>query len=301
MRSAVLLAVAFGVSQIAAQEPAAPLRFDVASVKQHQERVDPFAGGFRGGMCIGTDTVVTTQGLSIRPSGPAPRPATTAQNPHPPGTCNFARITLDEIIAEAYGVARADVERLIVGGPSWLRQDHFDIEGRADAPRSHAELRRMLQALLADRFGLRVHRETREFDGFALQTVDGRHKLRAADDSAPTGTRLSAGSVTANAIELTRFAALLQRGLAKPVVDRTGLTGRYTFTMTWTPADDEEFVSRSFIAAAAAAGFPSAPVRNGSAASLFTALQEQLGLRLHPQKVPLNVLVVDTVSHPTPN
>src|SRR5688572_9496731 len=170
MKVAVAFGFALAIAAVSAQEPAAQLRFDVASVKQHQERVDPLAGGRRGGLCMGTDsTVVATGNLTIGPNGVVANTTTAA--PFSPGTCSFARTTLDEVIAEAYDVRRADVDRLIVGGPAWLRQDHFDVDARADKPRSREDLGRMLQALLADRFGLRVHRETREFDGFALQTV----------------------------------------------------------------------------------------------------------------------------------
>jgi len=299
MKVAVAFVFALAIAAVSAQEPAAQLRFDVASVKQHQERVDPSAGGRTGGLCVGTDsTVIATGNLTIGPNGVASRTTTAA--PFSPGTCSFARTTLDEVIAEAYGVARSDVDRLIVGGPAWLRQDHFDIEARADKPRSREDLGRMLQALLGERFGLRVHRETRELDGFALQTMEGRPKLRIADDAAAAGTRWTAGALTATAIPMTRLADFLQRGLAKPVVDQTGLTGRYTFTLTWTPADGESFVPAG-IAAGFAAASPPATRPNGSGPSLFTALQEQLGLRLRPQKVPLAVLVIDVVNHPTPN
>ena len=244
---------------------------------------------------MGTDSaVVATGGMTIGPNGVAP--ITTNDAPFSPGTCSFARTTLDEIIAEAYAVPRADVDRLIVGGPSWLREDHFDIEARADSPRSRAELGRMLQALLADRFGLQVHRETREFDGFALETVEGQHKLQTADSSAATGTRSTAGTVTATALPMARLAMLLDRRLAKPVVDKTGLTGRYTFTLAWTPSDEEVFLPPELLAV-----FPAPTVRDRSGPSLFTALREQLGLRLRPQKVPIEVLVIDAVSHPTPN
>ena len=300
MRVAVILALGFGIAPMTAQEPARPLRFDVASVKQHQERVDPFAGGRRGGLCAGTDSVIVASGgLTIGPNGVAS--ITRDDAPFSPGTCSFARTTLDEIIAEAYAVPRADVGRLIAGGPSWLREEHFDIEARADKPRTRGELGRMLQALLADRFALRVHREVREFDGFALETIEGRHKLQTADDSAATGTRSTAGTVTATALPMERLATLLDRRLTKPVVDKTGLTGRYTFTLAWTPADDEVFLPPGAATAALLASFPTPPVRDRSGPSLFTALQEQLGLRLRPQRVPIEVLVIDSVSHPTPN
>src|SRR5688500_14866193 len=106
---AVAYACVFGSASLAAQEPAAQLRFDVASVKQHLERVDPFAGGRRGGLCMGTaSALVSTGGLTIGPNGVVPTTTKDAAVPHSPGTCNFARTTLDEIIAEAYAVPRAE-------------------------------------------------------------------------------------------------------------------------------------------------------------------------------------------------
>lgn len=272
-------------------------RFAVASVKQHRERVDPLAGGRRGGLCMGSDTAVTAMGgLTIGPDGVIR--ATTGDVPFSPGTCSFARTTLDEIIATAYSVPRSEVERLIVGGPSWLREDHFDIEARADKPRPRADLERMLQALLAERFGLRAHRETRQVDGFALQTVDGQHRLRVAESSAPPVMRTSEGTLNATAVPMERLARFLSDGLAKPVVDQTELTDRFTFVLTWTPAEGEMFLATRFFLAT---GSPATPAPEGSGPSLFTALQEQLGLRLHPQKVPVAVLVIDAVNHPTPN
>ena len=272
-------------------------RFAVASVKQHRERVDPLAGGRHGGLCMGSDTAVTAMGgLTIGPNGVIR--ATTGDVPFSPGTCSFARTTLDEIIATAYSVPRSEVERLIVGGPSWLREDHFDIEARADKPRLRADLERMLQELLAERFGLRAHRETRQVDGFALQTVDGQHRLRVAESSAPTLMRTSEGTLNATAVPMERLARFLSDGLAKPVVNQTELTDRFTFVLTWTPAEGEMFLATRFFLAT---GSPATPAHEGSGPSLFTALQEQLGLRLHPQKVPVAVLVIDAANHPTPN
>ena len=291
----VLLIVAVGRPVVGGQDTT--LRFAVASVKQHRERVDPLTGGRRGGLCMGSDTAVTPMGgLTIGPTGVVR--ATTADVPFSPGTCSFTRTTLDEIIAAAYSVPRSEVERLIVGGPSWLRQDHFDIEARADKPRPRADLDRMLQALLAERFGLRAHRETRQVDGFALQTVNGRHRLRVAESSAPTGMRTWEGTLNATAVPMERLARFLSDGLAQPVIDQTELTDRFTFVLTWTPAQGEMFLATRF---RLAIGAPATPAPEGSGPSLFTALQEQLGLRLHPQKVPVTVLVIDAANHPTPN
>ena len=272
-------------------------RFAVASVKQYRERVDPLAGGRRGGLCVGSDTTVTAMGgLTIGPNGVVRVP--TSDVPFSPGTCSFTRTTLDEIIATAYSVPRSEVERLIVGGPSWLREDHFDIETRADKPRPRADLERMLQTLLAERFGLRAHRETRQVDGFALQTVDRQHRLRVAESSTPTVMRTSEGTLNATAVPMERLARFLSDGLAKPVIDQTELTDRFTFALTWTPAEGEMFLATRFLLAT---GSPATPAPAGSGPSLFTALQEQLGLRLQPQKVAVAVLVVDAANHPTPN
>jgi len=212
---------------------------------------------------------------------------------------------LKYFIKAAYGVQNAQ----IAGGPPWLDSQLFDVVAKSDqavaaegkdwtpAQRRSFELRGMLplQNLLADRFGLKVHFEDRETAVYALVVAKGGPKLQAAGTikdiygSTSAGIRgLGPGQLAAmqsTTDQLARFLdAFSSKELGRPVVDKTGLTTTYDFRLQWTPdpvgASDE----------AGSAG-----------ASLFTALQDQLGLRLEAQKAPVRTLVIDHVQMPSPD
>jgi uncharacterized protein (TIGR03435 family) len=193
----------------------------------------------------------------------------------------------------------------IVGGPAWLVTDRFDIEARASgtpgAPT--AELLTMLQSLLADRFKLTTHREMRELPIFVLERArrDGAlgKGLRpticpdiAEDLSKPqpcANISNGLGSLTARGMPFDQLTAYVSPFLNRVVVDRTGLEGRYDLELTWTPEPRVQTAS------------PDPPAIDPNAMSIFTALQEQLGLKLDSTKGKVEVLVIDTVAHPTPN
>jgi uncharacterized protein (TIGR03435 family) len=272
-------AVAFVVvsSALAAQS----LTFEVASVKQNRDD----SGSLRGGSCIGTNSTAVITTLSSVPADPT-------RSPMAPGSCRFGRTTLKEIVAAAYAVPRRDFERLIVGGPAWFDRDRFDIEAKAEKPLPQAELERMLQALLADRFGLRLHRETRQVDGYSLVAARGGAKLKPVESAAPGRIRTTRGSLTAVATTMARLAQVLSTPLGQPVVDDTGLSGSYDFMLTWTPSASETNLFSPL-------GGSTLP--DPGEASVFTAMDEQLGLRLQPRKVETEMLVIDAANHPSPN
>ncbi|MGH9237730.1 MAG: TIGR03435 family protein [Vicinamibacterales bacterium] len=267
-------------------------RFDVVSVKQNIDG----AGLITGGFCNGTDSSVAPTNITAVPNVAAPVGADRA--PVSPGSCRFGKTTLKEIVAAAYAIPRRDFERLIVGGPSWIGSDRFDVEARTEKPRSQAQLERMLQTMLAERFGLRTHRETRQLDGYALTAVAGQSRLKAAEPDAPSRIRTEGRvSLTATATPMTRLAQLLTLQLGKPVADVTGLGGRYDFTLNWTAGP---FEARPF-GPLPVGQPPSPPAADSTGPSIFTALEEQLGLRLQPQRIPTDVLVIDAARHPLPN
>jgi uncharacterized protein (TIGR03435 family) len=142
----------------------------------------------------------------------------------------------------------------------------------------------MMQAILADRFGMLAHTELREAQTYALL----QHGLASAGNLKPAnapcppecGMQISQGSVTARNIPLPQFAELLSQLTGRVVTDETGLTGRFDFEARWTPDSQQ------------APGDSDAP-------SLFTALQEQLGLRLEARRAPVPMLVIDSVNRPT--
>jgi len=196
--------------------------------------------------------------------------------------------TLRGLIESAYDVRDFQV----TGGPAWLTTDRYDVVARSqpgDPVTSRADdmkaTRLKLQMLLADRFKLTVHREMRELQEYALVTDKKGPKLvvaTAADAaSGRTGIQSSACHMTATQASLTNLAFVLSRRLQRPVVDRTGLTERYNFQLDWSSD-----VARCEDA-------------NENAPSIFTALQEQLGLKLDPIKGLVETIVVERAERPS--
>lgn len=202
----------------------------------------------------------------------------------------------------AYGISSSQ----IVGGPGWLSSEKFDISAKADdatvehmkaLSREHkTELQhQMVQQLLAERFKLAVHWETKELPVYALVAAKGGPKLTAAKDtSGGASTSSGNGKLTAKGITMTRLAQTLTRTLGlelgRDLIDKTGLEGRYDFVLTWSPQENS-----------AAMADPSNEIQTGSGSSIFTALQEQLGLKLESTKGPVATLVIDHLEQPSAN
>ena len=202
---------------------------------------------------------------------------------------------LKRLIAAAYDMN----PETISGGPTWVESDYYDIQALTPGQGrpSHDQQMAMLQKLLADRFKLIFHRERKEFSIYALETTKDGPKLKATTFSTSDPSSVGPGMVYPQRIvmpaknaTMNDFTSLLQRAiLDRPVVDRTGLTGRYDFSLEWAP-DETQFGGEL---PAASANAPSPP--------LFEAVQQQLGLKLEPRKGPVSTIVVDQVEHPTPN
>jgi bla regulator protein BlaR1 len=221
-----------------------------------------------------------------------------------------ANISLEKIIQEAYGVQANQ----IVGGPDWLKSTAYDVEVKinnseaskpeTDNPElgpSTKQSRQVLRSILAERFKLAVHNETKNLSSYVLVVAEDGSKLQPsqATDStfhaeAPRSMLMGssmrmkvddgqARALEARGIPTAAFASLLSRQLGKVVVDKTALPGKYDFTLKWTaePSATPENSTES----ADAAGDSSSP--------LFAAIHDQLGLKLEPQKAPLSVLVID--------
>lgn len=205
------------------------------------------------------------------------------------------------LIGSAYNVPPAYFETRIVGGPDWARsQDYrYEVQAKIDAQEFAAmqtmtpEQRKqriagMEQALLADRFKLKVHSETRELPAYLLVVAKGGPKLTPAKEGEPTmmaNTHASEqGTETkGTAITLDQFAHSLLLFGGRTVVNQTGLKGAYDFTLTYAREQPD-----------VAAGASDAP-------PLFTAIQEQLGLRVVPSKAPVEVIVIDSIDRPSEN
>ena len=206
------------------------------------------------------------------------------------------RVPLRKVIQDAYGSYN---DNLLSGGPPWLNSDKFDIEAKFSASEvpdfeklTLDQRQSALQALLADRFKLKIHHESKEFPVYALAVAKGGSKLLESKsethDLAGTVnchiTRSRTGILEVKECSMAGLTSLLRYPSGRTVVDKTGLPGRYDFSLRWTPDDS-----------------PPSTSLDSSGPSLFTAVQEQLGLKLEPTKAPFDTIVVDSVEMPTEN
>jgi uncharacterized protein (TIGR03435 family) len=193
-------------------------------------------------------------GFSISPSGA--------------GTFTARKITLDVLIGMAFGMTSERVS----GKQNWMSSEYYDITARPEGDQglSYQQLRPMLQQLLVERFKLSFHRETKDAQGYALVVAKTGPKLQATK-GAPSRPALLKGGLRADNISIRTLAAMLAKPAGRPVVDQTGIDGNFDITLDYAPEG----------------------ATDSSLPSIFTALQEQLGLRLVPQKVPVETLVID--------
>jgi uncharacterized protein (TIGR03435 family) len=209
-----------------------------------------------------------------------------SQNPGARLTTSNA--TLKMLIMLAYQV----MPDQIAGGPNWLESDGFDIDAKGADPKvTQAEFRHMIQSLLADRFQLKVHRSTKELPIYVLVLAKNGPKFVAAKDDDPeVSMRIEGpGQMTGVKATMSMFASTLSRPLQRKVIDGAGLKGAYNFKLQFVPDQN-----------------PSKPGGDGviptnDGPSIFTALQEQLGLNLKAGKGPVEVLAIDHAEKPTPN
>ncbi len=188
---------------------------------------------------------------------------------------------------------------LIFGSPRWLDSEEFAIVAKppdgtppVNPPKITADFCKRVQALLADRFHLAAHRETRVMPVYVLMVAKDGPKLKAADPNqtfrlkrAGNGRILNDGGA-----KIPMLVSVIANGFDRPVLDETGLTGSYAFDLQWTPDRPPS-----------APGQPLASAAEPAGPSLFTALQEQLGLRLESMRRPVEVLVIDHIERPAQN
>jgi uncharacterized protein (TIGR03435 family) len=234
----------------------------------------------------------------------------------PGGRYSASGVTVKMLMQQAYDVK----DFQIVGGPAWMSSAPFDINAKSEDPNvARDQVRLMLQSLLAERFQLKFHRETRELPVYAL--VVGRNgpklqlsAIQPAPEGAPAtapkpgatpaggvgakagGTMMSMGrgQISAQMAPMAAIVNMLAQQLGRPVIDKTDLKGNFDFKLEWTP--DETARSLGI-----GTGGDAAPAADSSGPSIFTAVQEQLGLRLESQKGPVEVLVIDAVEKPSGN
>jgi uncharacterized protein (TIGR03435 family) len=205
-----------------------------------------------------------------------------------PASLTMRYVHLTACVRWAYGVQ--DVQ---VSGPPWLSDVWFDIFAKSANPVSVAELRAMLRTLLAERFKLAVHRDSKEMTALVLTVGKDGHKLKAVDTEGSPSFQTGRLSLTGRGATIGQMADFVASKLRIPVLDRTGLTGRYDYFLDLEPYFSEE--SRK--AAEQNGGAP--PDAN---AIVAVAMQKELGVKVEAKKVPVEIVVVDHVEKtPTEN
>jgi uncharacterized protein (TIGR03435 family) len=167
----------------------------------------------------------------------------------------------------------------VAGGPPWLDSERFEIDGRTSVKVPPQRLMTMLQSLLTDRFALHVHRESRELPVYDLITLHNGLKIHPLADAAKPGGITSGRSLLRGQMTLADLARALSPTLGRPVIDRTGQTAKFEIKLQWSPDDSP----------------------GSTQPSIFTALQEQLGLKLQSTKGPVDVMVIDHANKPSAN
>jgi len=191
---------------------------------------------------------------------------------------SMGQIRMDNIPLRAWIELAFDVRDFSLSGPSWLDSERFDVVARIPAGASRAQVPAMLQALLKDRFHMACHWEPREVSGYALVPAAKGAKIQPVESAGSSSNSTGDGRIEVRGTSMEGFARLLERALDRPVQDLTGMPGVFDLKLEWTP--DEA---------------PAAASEDLPAPSLFTALQDQLGLRLRAQKVSIRTLVVDRI------
>jgi uncharacterized protein (TIGR03435 family) len=184
---------------------------------------------------------------------------------------------LRDLIEHAY-----DVMEWQITGPAWIFSERFDVLAKPPAGISGDQFEAMMQHLLAERFKLQIHREQRERAVYALVLAKAGLKMTPLAGEGQTKTNWSRDHIAAQHMSMARFAERLSRVADRPVVDATGVAGAFNFELKWTP-DSSRAKPAESSGAQLADLLP----------SLFTAIEEQLGLKLEPRKAPVEILVVD--------
>jgi uncharacterized protein (TIGR03435 family) len=234
------------VAMSLAQSQPEPLEFEAASIRP----VSPAEAGARSG-CIETT-----------------------------GLLRCVNVTLKRCIVGSYGLG----PDRILGGPDWLDTDRFRITGRSSKPVGDSGLMAMLRALLADRFRLALHHEFRTGEAMVLEVAGKGPKLHPAVDAHHSWGNMH-DHLEAKNVGMEEFAAILSRNLSLPVVDQTGLSGAFSFTLRWNPDTADSLQGNEAVEA----------LRS----EVSGAVRRQLGLTLKYRKMPVEMLVIDHAEKPS--
>jgi uncharacterized protein (TIGR03435 family) len=193
-------------------------------------------------------------------------------------------VSLSFLITMAYGIHAGQV----IGAPSWIETAKFDIVAKPDIAGvpDDKQLRMMIQKLLADRFGLAFHHDKKELAVYVLRVGKDGPKLKKPPEGFIGMMGGPPGQLGARSATIAEFADYMQRAvLDRPVLDQTGISGKWDLSLSWRP--DEFQVGR--------------PTNGDTGPDIYTAIQQQLGLRLVSTKAPADVIVIDHIEKPSEN
>jgi uncharacterized protein (TIGR03435 family) len=232
--------------------------------------------------CV-TASAQTFAVASIRPSAAEVKFEHDGKTVTTPGTVTMRDVTVATCIKWAYGVQDSQIS-----GPAWLQSEHFDITAKSDEPARDEQMKLMMRALLAERFKLSFHRQNKELRSYVMTAAKGGAKLReSAPDVKPFRENSAIGTVV-KATTMKEFGDFMAGPLQAPVVDMTGLTGRYDFELDFT----------RYIPTGETAMKVDYDNTNGI---IISALKGELGLDLQSRKEEVEVLVIDRVERPSDN
>lgn len=220
---------------------------------------------------------------SIRPSAAEVQFESDGKTATTPGNLTMRDVTVATCIKWAYGVQDSQIS-----GPEWLKSEHFDIEAKADAPVPDDQLKLMMRALLADRFKLSFHRQEKELRSYVMTVAKSGAKLHeSAPDTKPFRENSAIGTVV-KAMTMREFADFMADALQTPIVDMSGMTGRYNLVLDFTPylPPGEHVMKMEF---------------DNSTGIIISAMKGELGLDLESKKENVEVMVIDGVEQPSDN
>lgn len=240
-------------------------------------------------LCLGLISLASTSAqqptfavATIKPSAAAVQFEHDGDTEISPGSLRMRDVLINTCIKWAYGVQDSQIS-----GPSLLRSERYDIVAKADTPVDTKQMKLMLQTLLTDRFKLSFHHENRDLKAFALVVAKGGSKLQVAAGDGDSTRQNTAVSTIAKSMTMREFADFLSGPMESPIVDQTGLNGKYDFTLDFTaylPQVEREKKIDDFLGV------------------MQAALEGELGLKLEPQKKQtVEVMVVDHVEKPSEN
>jgi len=206
-----------------------------------------------------------------------------------PGHLTITNMTLRTCIRAAFGLQNYQ----LTGGTASIEDEPYDIVAKAESAVGDEQLMLMLRRLLAERFKLKYHKESKEMKGLALLVGKNGPRLHPVEPAGKGWSRNGVGSIEGQEVSIPRLAEILAGRLGYPVVDLTAIKGVFDIKLNWTP-DPDAVRNPAEEKESPAVSDPSGP-------SMFSALQEQLGLRLEARKVPVEIVAIDHVERPSAN